>query len=79
MRAALHKATGRTWVLNEVSDPDAPPSMSEAEQAQASALRTEMETHPLMQAARAAFPQAELLDEKERASASNPRQWSKQA
>ena len=79
LRAALHKATGRAWVLNEVSDPAAPPSMAEAEQAQASALRAEMEAHPLMQAARAAFPQAELLDEKERASASNPRQWSKQA
>ena len=79
LRAALHKATGRTWVLNEVTDAAAPPSMAEAEQAQAAALRAQMEAHPLMQAARAAFPQAELLDEKERAAASNPRQWSKQA
>ena len=79
LRAALHKATGRSWVLTEVSDPAAPPSMAEAEQAQAAAVRDAMEAHPLMQAARAAFPQAELLDEKEQATASNPRQWSKHA
>jgi len=79
LRSALAKATGRTWVLTEVSDPAAPPSMAEAEQAQAAALRDAMESHPLMQAARAAFPQAELLDEKEQGTADNPRQWSKHA
>ncbi|MEL7691080.1 DNA polymerase III subunit gamma/tau [Citromicrobium bathyomarinum] len=79
LRAALAKATGRTWVLTEVSDPAAPPSMAEAEQAQAAAVRDAMENHPLMQAARAAFPQAELLDEKEQGTADNSRQWSKHA
>ena len=79
LRAALHKVTGRSWVLNEVSDAAAPPSMAEADQAKAATLRAEMEAHPLMQAVRSAFPQAEQLDEKERASASKPRQWSKQA
>ncbi len=79
LRPALAKATGRQWVLTEVSDPAAPPSMAEAEQAQAAALRDAMENHPLMQAARAAFPQAELLDESEQGTAANPRQWSKQA
>ena len=53
--------------------------MAEAAQAEAAALRDAMEAHPLMQAARAAFPQAELLDEKEQAAANNARQWSKQA
>ncbi|MBB3032553.1 DNA polymerase III subunit gamma/tau [Alteriqipengyuania lutimaris] len=79
LRSALGKATGRAWVLTEVSDPAAPPSMAEAAQAEAAAARRAVEDHPLMQAARAAFPQAELLDEKERAASANPRQWSKQA
>ena len=79
LRAALTKATGRTWVLTEVSDPAAPPSIAEAQQAEAAALRDAMENHPLMQAARAAFPQAELLDEKEQGTADNPRKWSKHA
>lgn len=79
LRGALAKATGRSWVLTEVEDPAAPPSMAEAAQAEAAALRDAMEAHPLMQAARAAFPQAELLDEKEQAAANNARQWSKQA
>ena len=79
LRSALQRATGRRWTLQEVSDPAAPPSMAEAAQAQAAALRDEMENHPLMQAARAAFPQAELLDEKEQGAAANPRKWSKQA
>ncbi|ALG61590.1 MULTISPECIES: DNA polymerase III subunit gamma/tau [Citromicrobium] len=79
LRAALAKATGRSWVLTEVEDPAAPPSMAESAQAEAAALRDAMEAHPLMQAARAAFPQAELLDEKEQAAANNARQWSKQA
>ncbi|WP_226660589.1 DNA polymerase III subunit gamma/tau [Alteriqipengyuania lutimaris] len=79
LRGALAKATGRSWVLTEVEDPAAPPSMAESAQAEAAALRDAMEAHPLMQAARAAFPQAELLDEKEQAAANNARQWSKQA
>ena len=79
LRGALAKATGHSWVLTEVEDPAAPPSMAEAAQAEAAALRDAMEAHPLMQAARAAFPQAELLDEKEQAAANNARQWSKQA
>lgn len=79
LRGALAKATGRSWVLTEVEDPAAQPSMAEAAQAEAAALRDAMEAHPLMQAARAAFPQAELLDEKEQAAANNARQWSKQA
>ena len=79
LRSALAKATGRSWVLTEVSDPAAPPSMAEAAQAQAAAVRDAMENHPLMQAARAAFPKAELLDEKEQGTADNSRQWSKHA
>jgi len=79
LRTALARATGRSWVLTEVSDPAAPPSLAEAAQAEAAALRDAMEAHPLMQAARAAFPQAELLDEKEQGTAANSRQWSKQA
>ncbi|GAB5349622.1 DNA polymerase III subunit gamma/tau [Alteriqipengyuania sp. 357] len=79
LRSALSKATGRSWVLTEVSDPAAPPSMAEAAQAQAAAVRDAMEAHPLMQAARAAFPQAELLDEKEQGTAAQTPQWSKQA
>ena len=79
LRTALARATGRSWVLTEVSDPAAPPSLAEAAQAEAAALRDAMESHPLMQAARAAFPQAELLDEKEQGTAANSRQWSKQA
>jgi len=79
LRTALARATGRSWVLTEVDDPAAPPSMAEAAQAEAAALRDAMESHPLMQAARAAFPQAELLDEKEQGTAANARQWSKQA
>ena len=79
LRSALAKATGRTWVLTEVSDPAAPRSLAEVAQAEAATVRDAIENHPLMQAARAAFPQAELLDEKEQGTADNPRQWSKHA
>jgi DNA polymerase-3 subunit gamma/tau len=79
LRTALQRATGRSWKLAEITDPAAPPSLAEAAQAEAAALRDAMENHPLMQAARAAFPQAELLDEKEQAAAATPRQWSKHA
>ncbi|MCD1573405.1 hypothetical protein, partial [Agromyces mediolanus] len=43
LRGALAKATGRSWVLTEVEDPAAPPSMAEAAQAEAAALRDAME------------------------------------
>ena len=79
LRTALQRATGRSWKLAEITDPAAPPSLAEAAQAEAAALRDAMENHPLMQAARAAFPQAELLDEKEQAAAATPRRWSKHA
>lgn len=77
LRDALLAATGQRWQLEQRTDPDAPPSLVEQAEAQAAALQARMESHPMVQAVRGAFPGAEIINEDE---AGNPRpQWSKSA
>ena len=73
LRDALAKVTGTRWDLEERSG-DAQPSLLEQEQAAAEAGRRAILESPLVKAAFAAFPEAELLDSDESES-----QWSKRA
>ncbi|GAA4035903.1 DNA polymerase III subunit gamma/tau [Parerythrobacter jejuensis] len=77
LREGLLAATGNRWQIEQRDDPDAPPSMVELANQQAVAARAEIELHPMVAAAKAAFPGAELLTEED---AGDPRpQWSKRA
>lgn len=73
LRDALAKVTGTRWDLEE-RDGDAQPSLLEQERAAAEAGRRAILESPLVKAAFAAFPEAELLDSDESES-----QWSKRA
>jgi DNA polymerase III subunit gamma/tau len=73
LRDALAKVTGTRWDVEERSG-DAQPSLLEQEQAIADAGRRAILESPLVKAAFAAFPDAELLD-----SDDNESQWSKRA
>lgn len=73
LRDALAKVTGTRWDLEERSG-EAQPSLLEQEQAVAEAGRRAILESPLVKAAFAAFPEAELLDSDESES-----QWSKRA
>lgn len=73
LRDALAKVTGTRWDLEERSG-EAQPSLLEQEQAVAEAGRRAILESPLVKAAFAAFPEAELLDSNESES-----QWSKRA
>ncbi len=59
-REALKDVTGQGWEL-EAREGDAPPSMLEAQRAVAEAERQEILDSPLVKAALAAFPDAEVL------------------
>jgi DNA polymerase III subunit gamma/tau len=73
LRDALAKVTGTRWDVEERSG-DAQPSLLEQERAIADAGRRAILESPLVKAAFAAFPDAELLD-----SDDNESQWSKRA
>ena len=73
LRDALAKVTGTRWDV-EVRSGDAQPSLLEQEQAIADAGRRAILESPLVKAAFAAFPDAELLD-----SDDDESQWSKRA
>jgi DNA polymerase III subunit gamma/tau len=74
MRNALAEATGTRWEL-EQREGAAQPTIVEAERAEAEAERRAILESPLVKAAFAAFPDAELLD----AVGDQPDQWSKSA
>lgn len=57
----LHLWTGNRWVITLASSGGAP-SITEARDAEALALRGEAETHPFVQAALAAFPGARITE-----------------
>ncbi len=61
LREALQKVTGERWEL-ELGEGDAAPTLLEAERAEADAERRVILESPLVKAAFAAFPDAELLD-----------------
>jgi DNA polymerase III subunit gamma/tau len=73
LRDALAKVTGTRWDLEERAG-DAQPSLLEIEQAAADADKRAIMESPLVKAAFAAFPDAELLDSDE-----NETPWSKRA
>jgi len=73
LKDALAKVTGTRWDVEERSG-DAQPSLLEQERAIADAGRRAILESPLVKAAFAAFPDAELLD-----SDDNESQWSKRA
>jgi DNA polymerase III subunit gamma/tau len=61
LRDALQKTTGERWEL-EIGEGDAAPTLLEVERAQEDAQRNMIMESPLVKAAFAAFPDAELLD-----------------
>ena len=74
LRDALSHVTGTRWVL-EQRDGVAQPSLLEIERAEAEAHRREILDSPLVKAAFAAFPDAELLD----SDGTEQDSWSKRA
>ena len=62
LREALSKVTGLKWDIIERSGVNAAPTISEAERAHSDADKKAIMESPLVKAAFAAFPDAELLD-----------------
>ena len=62
LRDALLRATGERWQVTR-AEGDAAPSLKEAKDAEKDAARAALLKDPLVEAAFAAFPQAELIDE----------------
>ena len=73
LRDALAKVTGTRWEIEERAG-EAQPSLLEQEQAEAEADKRIIMESPLVKAAFAAFPEAELLDGDD-----NDMKWSKSA
>ncbi|WP_284125016.1 DNA polymerase III subunit gamma/tau [Parerythrobacter aestuarii] len=78
LRDGLLAATGQRWQVEQREvDSDAAPTLVEQAEAREKAIRSRIEGHPMVQAARAAFPDAEIINEDD---ADTPRpQWSKSA
>ena len=62
LRDALLRATGERWTVTR-GEGDAKPSLKEEKDAQKDAVRAAILADPLVEAAFAAFPNAELIDE----------------
>ena len=63
LREALRAATGVRWQIEERSGVEGPPSLQEELLARQQAAHDRMKSHPLVEAAFAAFPDAELIEE----------------
>jgi len=63
---ALHLATGTRWAIS-IANGGGAPTIAEAEQADRSAMEADLERHPLLQAVKAAFPQARIARVRTRA------------
>ena len=61
IRDALFKLTGKRWLV-ERGQGDASPSLREIAETEAKEARVRIESHPLVQATKNAFPDAELID-----------------
>lgn len=82
LRKGLDNATGLSWQVERMSDGDAAPSLEEARAAAQSEERDNLRRSPLVAAALAAFPGAELIeDEAAPPSRGGPgeRNWSRRA
>ena len=77
LRDALLRATGERWTVQR-GEGEGRPSLREATEAIKAAEDAALRQHPLVQAAFAAFPQAEIIDDKP-AALSGGKQWSKTA
>lgn len=74
LRDALLRATGERWQVTR-GEGDAAPSLKEAKDAARDAARAQVLRDPLVEAAFAAFPNAELLDESPDARVANSNKW----
>ena len=77
VRDALRDTTGLRWTLEELSE-GGEPTMIEREEAEHAAAADRTRAHPLVAAAFAAFPEAEMIEDSEVPS-SGARQWRNQA
>ena len=75
LRDALLKATGERWQV-ELGEGEAMPTLREQAEAEQAARQARIRSDPLVAAAFAAFPDAELVDDAE---AGGNRNWSKRA
>jgi len=75
-RDALFKITGERWTVERAVG-NAEPSLRERAEAEATAAQAALLADPLVKAAFAAFPDAELVDEERQTPGRNP--WSKSA
>ena len=70
LREALTAITGKRWLLEEVPEAEggheAAPSIAEREEAAQQSAETEARAHPLVQAAFAAFPGAEIIADRDK-------------
>jgi DNA polymerase-3 subunit gamma/tau len=74
LRDALLRATGQRWQVTRVEG-DAAPSLREVAEAVREAERAELLQHPLVEAAMAAFPGAELIDDAAEARSADHANW----
>jgi DNA polymerase-3 subunit gamma/tau len=82
IRKGLDNATGLSWQVERVTDGEAAPSLEEARVAAESQARESLRRSPLVEAAFAAFPGAELIEEEATSpSRGGPgeRNWSRRA
>lgn len=77
LREALRQATGIRWTLDEQPDGGAP-TLSEREQSEREEAQQRRLSHPLIAAAFAAFPEAELIEDSE-APTRRAGQWRREA
>ena len=78
IRDVLFKHTGKRWLVEKGEGQGTPSLREQAEQARADA-EAKLNEHPLMKAAKTAFPEAEILtpnDNVAAGSAGNGRKWS---
>ncbi len=76
LRQALFALTNKRWEV-ATGTGEAAPTLVEQEQAAAQKAREAIENHPMIKAAREAFPQAEIIDEKD--PPRSARSWSRRA
>ena len=65
VRDALLAVTGKRWQLEERAEGEGEPSIAEREEAAQKSAHDEAMAHPLVKAAQAAFPGAEIIPEKD--------------